>query len=87
MAAFELFLAQLVNETVAAHEKSWFDGTKERLLDLQIMSSFDQELLNEDWWATNGVKLCATISEVGLTLIYQPLYRLSIVAVSTGGAR
>lgn len=77
----ERFFAQLVNETVAPHEKSWFNGTKENLLRLQIMSSYDQELVKG-----NGIRFCATIYKVGLTLIYRPMYRLNIVAVNTEGA-
>lgn len=82
----ERFFAQLVNETVAAHEKSWFNGTKEKLFRLQIMSSYDQELVKGHWWASNGITFCATIYKVGLTLIYRPMYRLNIVAVNTEGA-
>ena len=76
----ERFLAQSANERVAENEQSRFHRTIESPLKLQIMSSLDHELLKEGWWASNGMTLCATMSKVSLTLMYQPMYRLNLVA-------
>jgi len=62
--ALERHFGTLTNETVASHELSCVLNIKSGLLDLQILSSFDQSLPKEKWWTSNGRKRCDAVFSV-----------------------
>lgn len=50
-----------------SHEMGCLRQIRDGLLDIQIMSSANQDLLKGEWWASVGQKLCTDTAEVGFT--------------------
>jgi len=67
IASLEHLLKTLVNDTVLSHEMACVRRIRDGLLDVLIMSSSDKELLNGEWWPSEGDRLCNGIAEVGLS--------------------
>lgn len=62
--ALERLFTALTNEMVALHEISCTLNIQNRLLDLQILSSFDQNLPKGKWWTSDGRKRCDAVINV-----------------------
>jgi len=64
--SIERLMNSLCLDRQISHEMVCLRQIRDGLLDIQIMSSSNQDLLKGEWWASVGQKLCTDTAEVGL---------------------